>query len=98
MDFPTCTRRAARVRSWLAHRVPCRGNQHDPSAKGKPQDIPHDQSLCDIITDMNKTSSSVRQNISGRQHGIAIFGGTYAIGAVAVLIARLCFFKRDKVS
>ena len=32
------------------------------------------------------------------QHGIAIFGGTYAIGAVAVLIARLCFFKRDKVS
>ena len=32
------------------------------------------------------------------QHGIAIFGGTYAIGAVAVLIARLCFFKRDRVS
>ena len=32
------------------------------------------------------------------QHGIAIFGSTYAIGAVAVLIARLCFFKRDKVS
>ena len=31
------------------------------------------------------------------QHGIAIFGGTYAIGAVAVLIARLFFFKRDKV-
>ena len=47
---------------------------------------------------MNKTSSSVRQNISGRQHGIAIFGGTYALGAVAVLIARLCFFRRDKVS
>ena len=32
------------------------------------------------------------------QHGIAIFGGTYAIGAVAVLIARLCFFKKDRVA
>ena len=31
------------------------------------------------------------------QHGIAIFGGTYAVGAVAVLIARLCFFRRDRV-
>ncbi len=31
------------------------------------------------------------------QHGIAVFGGTYAIGAVAVLIARLCFFRRDRV-
>lgn len=31
------------------------------------------------------------------QHGIAIFGGTYAIGAVAVLIARFVFFKRDRV-
>jgi len=32
------------------------------------------------------------------QHGIAIFGGTYALGALAVLLARLCFFKRDRVS
>jgi len=32
------------------------------------------------------------------QHGIAIFGGTYALGALAVLIARLVFFKRDRVS
>ena len=32
------------------------------------------------------------------QHGIAIFGGTFALGAVAVLIARLCFFRKDKVS
>ena len=31
------------------------------------------------------------------QHGIAIFGGTYALGAVAILIARLFFFKRDYV-
>ena len=31
------------------------------------------------------------------QHGIAIFGGTYAIGALAVLIARLVFFRRDRV-
>ena len=29
------------------------------------------------------------------QHGIAIFGGTYAIGAVAILLARLFFFRRD---
>ena len=31
------------------------------------------------------------------QHGIAIFGGTYAIGAVVLLIARLIFFHRDRV-
>jgi len=31
------------------------------------------------------------------QHGIAIFGATYALGAVAVLLARLCFFHRDRV-
>lgn len=31
------------------------------------------------------------------QHGIAIFGGTYALAALAVLIARLKFFKHDKV-
>ena len=31
------------------------------------------------------------------QHGIAMFGGTYALGAVAVLIARIFFFKRDAV-
>lgn len=31
------------------------------------------------------------------QHGIAIFGGTYALGAVAVAIARFAFFKKDKV-
>ena len=31
------------------------------------------------------------------QHGIAMFGGTYALGAVAVLVARLCFFNRDRV-
>ena len=29
------------------------------------------------------------------QHGIAMFGGTYALGAVAVLVARLFFFRRD---
>ena len=29
------------------------------------------------------------------QHGIAIFGGTYAIGAVAILLARFFFFRRD---
>ena len=31
------------------------------------------------------------------QHGIAMFGGTYAIGAVAVLAARVFFFRRDAV-
>ena len=31
------------------------------------------------------------------QHGIAIFGGTYAIGAIAVLVARLVFYHRDAV-
>jgi len=31
------------------------------------------------------------------QHGIAIFGGTYALGALAVLVARFVFFRRDKV-
>ncbi len=33
----------------------------------------------------------------GYQHGIAIFGGTYLIGALVILFARLVFFKRDKV-
>ena len=32
------------------------------------------------------------------QHGIAMFGGTYALGAVAVLVARMFFFRRDRVS
>ena len=32
------------------------------------------------------------------QHGIAIFGGTYALAAVAVLVARLVFFKKDKIA
>ena len=31
------------------------------------------------------------------QHGIAMFAGTYALGAIAVLWARLVFLKRDKV-
>ena len=31
------------------------------------------------------------------QHGIAIFGGTYALGALAVIIARFAFFRRDRV-
>ena len=31
------------------------------------------------------------------QHGIAIFAGTYALGAVAVLLARFIFFRRDRV-
>ncbi len=31
------------------------------------------------------------------QHGIAIFGGTYALGALAVLVARFVFFHRDRV-
>ena len=33
----------------------------------------------------------------GYQHGIAIFGGTYALAAVIVLIARIAFFRRDRV-
>jgi len=32
------------------------------------------------------------------QHGIALFGATYAIGAVAVLVARIFFFRRDCVN
>ena len=31
------------------------------------------------------------------QHGIAMFGGTYALGALAVLVARIFFFHRDAV-
>ena len=31
------------------------------------------------------------------QHGIAMFGGTYAIAAVAVIIARVRFFKSDHI-
>ena len=31
------------------------------------------------------------------QHGIAMFAGTYALGAVAVIAARLFFFHRDRV-
>lgn len=31
------------------------------------------------------------------QHGIALFGGTYALGALAVLVARVAFFRRDRV-
>ena len=31
------------------------------------------------------------------QHGMAIFGGTYLIGAIAVFLARAVFFKRDRV-
>lgn len=31
------------------------------------------------------------------QHGIAIFGGTYALAAIIVLIARFAFFSRDRV-
>ena len=31
------------------------------------------------------------------QQGIAIFGGTYLIGAIAVFVARACFFGRDRV-
>ena len=33
----------------------------------------------------------------GYQHGIAIFGGTYLLGALVILFARLAFFRRDKV-
>ena len=32
------------------------------------------------------------------QHGIAIFGGTYALGAIAVLVARVFCFHRDRVT
>lgn len=32
------------------------------------------------------------------QHGIALFGGTYALGAVALVVARLFFFRRDKAA
>ena len=32
------------------------------------------------------------------QHGISIFGGTYAIAAVAVFVARRVFFEKDKIS
>ena len=31
------------------------------------------------------------------QHGIAIFAGTYGLGALIVLFARLVFFRRDRV-
>ena len=31
------------------------------------------------------------------QAGMAIFGGTYALGALAILIARAFFFRRDHV-
>ena len=31
------------------------------------------------------------------QAGMAIFGGTYALGALAIFIARAFFFKRDHV-
>jgi MFS family permease len=31
------------------------------------------------------------------QHGIAMFGGTYALGAIAVLVARFVYFRRDRV-
>lgn len=36
----------------------------------------------------------VGQNFS-LQHGIAVFGATYALGAVAMFIARVKFFRRD---
>ncbi len=32
------------------------------------------------------------------QHGIAMFAGTYAIGAAAVIAARLFFFRKDRVN
>jgi uncharacterized membrane protein len=38
----------------------------------------------------------VGQNFS-LQHGIAMFAGTYALGAIAMFIARAKFFNRDKV-
>jgi MFS family permease len=31
------------------------------------------------------------------QHGIAIFGATYLLGALAVIVARAVFFKKDRV-
>ena len=31
------------------------------------------------------------------QQGIAIFGGTYLLGAIAVFIARACFYRKDRV-
>ena len=31
------------------------------------------------------------------QHGIAMFGGTYALGAIAVIVARVFFFRREAV-
>ena len=31
------------------------------------------------------------------QAGMAIFGGTYALGAIAIFAARFLFFKHDKV-
>ena len=38
----------------------------------------------------------VGQNFS-LQHGIAVFGGTYALGALAIFIARTVFYGRDRV-
>jgi hypothetical protein len=38
----------------------------------------------------------VGQNFS-LQHGIAVFGATYALGSVAMFIARARFFRRDVV-
>ncbi len=32
------------------------------------------------------------------QHGIALFGGTYLLGGLAILLARTAFFRRDRVS
>ena len=31
------------------------------------------------------------------QTGMALFGGTYALGALAIFVARVFFFKRDHV-
>jgi hypothetical protein len=31
------------------------------------------------------------------QHGIAMFGGTYAIAAIAVIAARVFFFHHDRI-
>jgi hypothetical protein len=31
------------------------------------------------------------------QQGIAIFGGTYLIGAIAVFLARAVFYRKDRV-
>ena len=38
----------------------------------------------------------VGQNFS-LQHGIAVFGGTYALGALAIFTARTVFYGRDRV-